>query len=100
MDLYYCTNKKLYNYYKTHKMLIPKRALCNNRDVFLNILLLVLLCNVMKLFTSFIWLVIINLFPKNEALSNVKGIYLCLSELVTGQNITGVESLILMKPNV
>ncbi len=54
----------------------------------------------MKLFTSFIWLVIINLFPKNEALSNVKGIYLCLSELVTGQNITGVESLILMKPNV
>ncbi len=76
------------------------RALSNNRDVFLNILLLVLLCNVMKLFNSFIWFVIINLFPKNEALSNVKGLYLCLSELVTGQNITGVESLILMKPNV
>ncbi len=68
--------------------------------MFLNILLLVLLCNVMKLFNSFIWFVIINLFPKNEALSNVKVIYLCLSELVTGQNITGVESLILMKPNV
>ncbi len=76
------------------------RALSNNRDVFLNILLLVLLRNVMKLFNSFIWLVIIHLFPKNEALSNVKGLYLCLSELVTGQNITGVESLILMKPNV
>ncbi len=41
-----------------------------------------------------------NCFPRNEALSNVKGIYLCLSELVTAQNITGVKSLILMKPNV
>ncbi len=67
------------------------RALCNNRDVFLNILLLFLLCNVMKLFNSFIWLVIIHLFPKNEALCNVKVIYLYLSELVTGQNVTALR---------
>ncbi len=30
-------------------------------------------------------------FPRNEALSNVKGIYLYLSELVTGQNITALR---------
>ncbi len=40
------------------------------------------------------------LFYQNEALCNVKGIYVCLSELVTAQNITGVKSLIEMKPKV
>lgn len=47
MDLQpYCIHLKFQNHYKTCEMLIPKTALCNKKDIFLNILLLVWYHNV------------------------------------------------------